>query len=217
MQNKHSINKVSCIIIRVTIYLIIGAVFVVASYFGGFTLNKWYLENNLQDEQIKGPYSASNMIVVSLESKSEFGDSAVDTDDDSVESNLAESVSTVFCYSKEIQDVVPAGYTVSISSVNDSNVLKIEVKGEDPYVCVNTVNAIRKIAPEVFERYFHNGTALSFGEDAREANSTQKKETVSPNYYPICFLVGVGMWVLLVFLIEIYLYLSNKKFSVESA
>lgn len=119
------------------------------------------------DNFIPKRYSSSAMICIKVNPSQESGDdSKVSSGAISASADLANNCSVIFRYSEEMLNIIPPGYSVSISSVNESNILQISVSGKDGQVCADTANAIRNAAPKVFSKYYTGGDALPFSRPA---------------------------------------------------
>ncbi|MGN0452873.1 MAG: YveK family protein [Ruminococcus sp.] len=159
------------------------------------------------DNFIPKKYSASSMICI-LYTANTQSDASADDDTSKFASgsinastDLAAHCSVVFRYSEEMLEIIPAGYSVSISSVSESNILSISVTGQDGQVCADTANAIRNAAPKVFKKYYTGGEAVTFGRPA-SAPSTHS----SPNetrYAVFGFVGGLIVSVLIAIILEI--------------
>lgn len=159
------------------------------------------------DNFIPKKYSATSMICIRYDAAS---DAQEGTENDgtkmssgavTLSTNLANNCSVIFRYSKEIQDIVPAGYTVNIASVNESNILSLTVTGSDAETCAKTANNIANASPVVFSKYYYGGTAMPFGREAR-APITHS----SPNetrYAIFGFIGGLVISILVAIIIEI--------------
>lgn len=119
------------------------------------------------DNFIPKRYSSSSMICIKANSNQDTtDDSKVSSGTINASADLAVNCSVIFRYSEEMLAIIPGGYSVSISSVNESNVLQITVSGKDGQVCADTANAIRNAAPEVFSKYYTGGDAIPFSKPA---------------------------------------------------
>lgn len=158
------------------------------------------------DNFIQKSYSASTMICIMTNSTT-VADSDDEEDDRmsynsiSAAQNLAENISVMFREASEIKDIIPAGYSISISQVEETNFMRISVTGADSQVCADTANAVRNIAPEVVESYYKGGEAKAFGNPA-VASSVH----TSPNatrYAMFGFIAGLVISVLISIILEV--------------
>ncbi len=124
------------------------------------------------DNFIPKKYSSSSMICIKNDEVN-IKDGNVSNDDSKVSSNsinasatLANNCTVMFSRCEEMLDIIPGGYNVQISSINETNFLTITVSGSDAQVCADTANAIRNAAPKVFEKYYTGGEAVPFGRPA---------------------------------------------------
>lgn len=158
------------------------------------------------DNFIQKTYSASTMICIMTNSTTTID---ADTDDDgrmssndiSKSQNLAENISIMFSGASEIKAIRPAGYSVSVTQVQESNFMRITVSGADSQVCADTANAVRNAAPEVVEKYYKGGEAIPFGDPAVAPSSHS-----SPNatrYAMIGFIAGLVISVLISIILEV--------------
>lgn len=121
------------------------------------------------DNFIPKKYSSSSMICIKYDTNTVdsqnnvSGNTQVSSSSITASGTLANNCAVIFSYSEEMRDIIPGGYSVSISPVQESNVLSITVKGSDAQVCADTANAIRNAAPEVFKKYYSGGEAVPFG------------------------------------------------------
>lgn len=159
------------------------------------------------DNFIQKTYSASTMICIMTNNTTTVVDS--ETEDDGRMSynsitqaqNLAENISIMFRDASEIKAIKPAGYSVSVSQVQESNFMRITVSGADGQVCADTANAVRNIAPEVVESYYKGGEAIPFGDPAVAPSSHS-----SPNatrYAMFGFIAGLVIAILISIILEV--------------
>lgn len=140
------------------------------------------------DNFIPKRYSSSSMICIKVNPGQESGDeNKVSSGAINASADLANNCSVIFRYSEEMLDIIPSGYSVSISSVNESNILQISVSGKDGQVCADTANAIRNTATEVFSKYYTGGNALPFSRPASVPGSHS-----SPNQTRYAMFGAVG-------------------------
>ncbi len=158
------------------------------------------------DNFIQKTYSASTMICIMTNSTT-MVDSETDDDgrmssnDISKSQNLAENISIMFSGASEIKAIRPAGYSVSVAQVQESNFMRITVSGADSQVCADTANAVRNAAPEVVEKYYKGGEAIPFGDPAVAPSSHS-----SPNatrYAMFGFIAGLVISVLISIILEV--------------
>lgn len=159
------------------------------------------------DNLIEKTYSASTMICIMTNSPTNVVDAETDEDgrmsSNSINAsqNLAENISIMFRGASEIKAIKPAGYSVSVSQVQESNFMSITVTGADGDVCATTANNIRKAAPEVVEKYYKGGEAIPFGDPATAPGGPS-----SPNptrYAMIGFIAGLVISVLISIILEV--------------
>lgn len=157
------------------------------------------------DNFIPKSYSASTMICIMTNNT--VVDSEVDEDGRmsynsiSESQNLAENISIMFSGASEIKAIRPAGYSVSVTQVQESNFMRITVTGADSQVCADTANAVRNAAPEVVEKYYKGGEAIPFGDPAIAPSSHS-----SPNatrYAIFGFIAGLIISVLISIVLEV--------------
>lgn len=158
------------------------------------------------DNFIQKTYSSSTMICIMTNSTT-MVDSETDDDgrmssnDISKSQNLAENISIMFSGASEIKAIRPAGYSVSVAQVQESNFMRITVSGADSQVCADTANAVRNAAPEVVEKYYKGGEAIPFGDPAVAPSSHS-----SPNatrYAMFGFIAGLVISVLISIILEV--------------
>lgn len=158
------------------------------------------------DNFIQKTYSASTMICI-MTSNTTVLDSEVDEDGRmssnsiSASQNLAENISIMFSGASEIKAIRPAGYSVSVTQVQESNFMRITVSGADSQVCADTANAVRNTAPEVVEKYYKGGEAIPFGDPAVAPSAHS-----SPNatrYAMFGFIAGLVISVLISIVLEV--------------
>ena len=179
------------IVAHIKLVVIVSVVFALCAYI--------YADNFIPKK-----YTASTMIVVNYGASSEEGA----TGSDKMSANavnpattLADNCSIIFRYSERMLEVVPSGYVVTISPVNESNVLSITVTGGDAQTCAKTANDVRARAPEVFKEYYKDGEAKALGYDATAPGAHS-----SPNetrYAIIGFVVGLIISILIAIIIEL--------------
>lgn len=155
------------------------------------------------DNFIPKRYSSTSMICV------KYGTADLTTDTEnkmsagtvSPSTILAENCALIFRYADEMRSVIPAGYSVSISPISESNVLAITVVGGEAVKCAETANAVRDKAPEVFDTYYADGEVIPLGRDAGiPAKHSSPNET---RYAFLGFIVGLIVSVLISIIIEI--------------
>ena len=158
------------------------------------------------DNFIQKTYSSSTMICIMTNSTT-MVDSETDEDGRmssnsiSASQNLAENISIMFSGASEIKAIRPAGYSVSVAQVQESNFMRITVSGADSQVCADTANAVRNAAPEVVEKYYKGGEAIPFGDPAVAPSSHS-----SPNatrYAMFGFIAGLVISVLVSIILEV--------------
>ena len=159
------------------------------------------------DNFIPKKYSSSSMICIKydatagVDGQNSSGDIRVSSNSINPSTTLADNCSVIFSYSEEMRDIIPGGYSVSISPVQESNVLSISVKGRDAQVCADTANAIRNAAPEVFKKYYSGGEAVPFGYPASAPGSHSSPDET--RYALLGFIGGLIVSVLIAIIIEI--------------
>ncbi|MBQ8000587.1 MAG: hypothetical protein IJ298_05140 [Ruminococcus sp.] len=158
------------------------------------------------DNFIPKKYSSTSMIFIKYDApdtsgNSETTDNRVSSGSLSLSASLAENVSVIFQRCEEMLDITPAGYSVSIASINETNALTITVTGSDGQVCADTANAIRNASPEVFEKYYYGGEAVPFGRPASvPASHSSPNET---RYAAFGFAGGLIISILIAIIIEV--------------
>lgn len=160
------------------------------------------------DNFIPKKYSSSSMICIKYDVSSGVdgqgsgsGDIRVSSNSINPSTTLAVNCSVIFSYSEEMRDIIPGGYSVSISPVQESNVLSIKVTGRDAQVCADTANAIRNAAPEVFKKYYSGGEAVPFGYPA--ATPGRHSSPDETRYAVLGFISGLIVSMLISIIIEI--------------
>lgn len=159
------------------------------------------------DNFIPKRYSSSSMICIKYtgvqnqESTADGEDTKVSSGTINASASLAANVSTIFRYSDEMLDIIPPGYSVTISSVNETNVLSITVTGRDGQVCADTANAIRNASPEVFEKYYYGGEAVPFSRPASVPSVHSSPDET--RYALFGFIGGLIVSVLIAIIIEV--------------
>lgn len=129
------------------------------------------------DNFIQKSYSASTMICIMTNNTTTVVEGETDEDGrisyNSITSaqNLAENITVMFPNASEIKAIKPAGYSMSITQVQESNFMRITITGADSQVCADTANAIRNIAPSLVEENYNGGTAKPFGDPAVASSS----------------------------------------------
>lgn len=158
------------------------------------------------DNFIQKSYSASTMICIKIDNLY-YSSDVVDEDGrisaNSINNaqNLAENLSTMFTYSTEIAAVRPAGYSVSIAPVNETNFMRITVTGADSKVCADTANAVRNITPTVVEKYISDGEAILFGSPAVPAGRHTSPDAT--RYALFGFIAGLIVSILISIILEV--------------
>ncbi|MBR3988787.1 MAG: hypothetical protein IKK10_05730 [Clostridia bacterium] len=158
------------------------------------------------DNFIQKTYSASTMICIMTNSTTVV-DSEIDEDgrmssnDISKSQNLAENISIMFAGASEIRAIKPAGYSVTVKQVQESNFMQITVSGANSQVCADTANAVRNTAPEVVEKYYKGGEAIPFGDPA-VAPSTHSSPN-STRYAMLGLIIGLVVSVLISIILEV--------------
>lgn len=158
------------------------------------------------DNFIPKKYSSTSMIYIKYDATKADGTSTsedvkVSSSTITASATLANNVSVIFSRCEEMLDIIPAGYSVSITSINETNALAITVTGSDAQVCADTANAIRNAAPDVFTKYYTGGEAVPFGRPAAVPGAHS-----SPNetrYALFGFVGGLIISVLIAIIIEI--------------
>lgn len=125
------------------------------------------------DNFIQKTYSASTMICISVntistasEQDEETGDNRIAYNSINASQDLANNISIMFREASEIKAIRPAGYSVAVAPVNESNFMRITVSGADSQVCADTANAVRNAAPDLVKEYYKGGEAKPFGDPA---------------------------------------------------
>ena len=158
------------------------------------------------DNFITKTYSASTMICIKNNNTTVVGsesdeDGRMSSNNITQSQNLAENISIMFRYASEIKAIKPAGYSVSVTQVQESNFMNITVSGADGQICAETANNIRNKAPEVVEKYYKGGEAIPFGDPA-----TAPAGHSSPNatrYALFGFIAGLVISVLISIILEV--------------
>ncbi len=156
------------------------------------------------DNFIPKRYSSSSMICIKYYGNNENltgEDTKVSSGSINPATSLADNCSVIFTYSEEMRAIIPAGYSVSITPVSESNVLSISVTGRDGQVCADTANAIRNSAPEVFDKYYSGGEAVPFGYAASVPGSHSSPDET--RYALLGFIAGLIISILISIIIEI--------------
>lgn len=160
------------------------------------------------DNFIPKKYSSTSMIFIKYSpsdsnenSQSSVGDNQVSSGSLTLSANIAENATVIFSRCEEILDITPAGYSVSISSINESNALAITVTGSDAQVCADTANAIRNSAPEVIDKYYYDAEAVPFG---RPASVPGRHSSPNESRYAVFgFIGGLIVSILVAIIIEV--------------
>lgn len=159
------------------------------------------------DNFIPKKYSASSMICIKYDNSAtegqngSSGDIRVSSSSINPSTTLADNCAVIFSYSEEMRDIIPAGYSVSITPVQESNVLSITIKGSDAQTCADTANEVRNAAPEVFKKYYSGGEAVPFGYAASAPGSHSSPDET--RYALLGFIGGLIVSVLIAIIIEI--------------
>ncbi len=158
------------------------------------------------DNFIQKSYSASSMICILTtptavldaenEENNKISYNSIGSSED-----LANNISTMFDYATEIKTILPAGYSLSIYPVNESQFMRITVTGADSQVCADTANAVRNAAPEVVEKYYSGGEAIPFGNPAL-ASSTHTSPDAT-RYALFGFIAGLVISILISIILEV--------------
>ena len=134
------------------------------------------------DNFIPKRYSSTSMIFIKYSpsdsnenSQSSVGDNQVSSGSLTLSANIAENATVIFSRCEEILDITPAGYSVSISSINESNALAITVRGSDAQVCADTANSIRSTMPLSSDSIFTTLTAKRWQRSMRNTLSCRAK------------------------------------------
>lgn len=161
------------------------------------------------DNFIPKKYTASSMICIKYDASKDTesgvvtsdGTSKLDADTITYSANLADNCSIIFRNCEEMLDIIPPGYSIAITSINETNVLSISVVGSDAQVCADTANAMRNAAPEVFAKYYTGGEAVPFGRAATAPGAhTSPDET---RYALFGFIAGLIISILISIIIEV--------------
>ncbi|MBQ9742824.1 MAG: hypothetical protein IJV88_04010 [Ruminococcus sp.] len=161
------------------------------------------------DQFIPKKYSSSSKICIKYDGTVTDENSVVNSGDGNKQSasqigastSLANNCSVIFSECEEMLDIIPGGYSVTITSVSESNVLKITVTGSDGQVCADTANAIRNAAPEVFAKYYTGGVAVPFGRPASAPGTHSSPDET--RYALFGFIGGLIISVLVAIIIEV--------------
>ncbi len=157
------------------------------------------------DNFIPKRYSSSSMICIKYIGTTTEGTNGEDSKFSSGtithSTSLADHCAVIFTYSEEMREIIPSGYSVTIRTVNESNVLSISVTGRDAQVCADTANAIRNAAPVVFDKYYVGGEAVPFGYAASVPRTHSSPDET--RYALIGFVVGLIISILISIIIEI--------------
>lgn len=158
------------------------------------------------DNFIQKSYSASTMICINtnntaLVDKETEEDGRMSYNSISASQNLAENISIMFSGASEIKAIKPAGYSISVTQVQESNFMRITVVGADSKVCAETANAVRNTAPEVVKKYYKGGEAIPFGDPA--GVSTQHTYPNATRYAMFGFIAGLVISILVSIILEV--------------
>lgn len=158
------------------------------------------------DNFIQKSYSASSMICILTTPTAVLDTEDVENGKISYNSigsseDLANNISTMFDYATEIKTILPAGYSLNIYPVNESNFMRITVTGADSQVCADTANAVRNAAPEVVEKYYSGGEAIPFGNPALASSSHTYPDAT--RYALFGFIAGLVISILISIILEV--------------
>lgn len=161
------------------------------------------------DNFIQKTYAASTMICISVNTVSSSGsDTDNETSDNRIAYNsisasqdLANNISIMFKEASEIKAIRPAGYSVSVTPVSESNFMRITVTGADSQVCADTANAVRSVAPQLVEEYYKGGEAKPFGDPA--VASTYHTYPNASRYAMFGFIAGLIISILIAIILEV--------------
>ncbi len=158
------------------------------------------------DNFIQKSYSASSMICILTTPTAVLDTEDVENGKISYNSigsseDLANNISTMFDYATEIKTILPAGYSLSIYPVNESQFMRITVTGADSQVCADTANAVRNAAPEVVEKYYSGGEAIPFGNPALASSSHTYPDAT--RYALFGFIAGLVISILISIILEV--------------
>lgn len=158
------------------------------------------------DNFIQKTYSASTMICIMTNSTTMVDaeadeDGRMSSNSISASQNLAENISIMFSGASEIKAIKPAGYSVSVTQVQESNFMRISVSGADSQVCADTANAVRNAAPEVVEKYYKGGEAIPFGDPA--VASSNHSSPNATRYAMFGLIAGLVISVLISIILEV--------------
>lgn len=158
------------------------------------------------DNFIQKSYSASSMICILTTPTAVMDTEDVENGKISYNSigsseDLANNISTMFDYATEIKTILPAGYSLSIYPVNESQFMRITVTGADSQVCADTANAVRNAAPEVVEKYYSGGEAIPFGNPALASSSHTYPDAT--RYALFGFIAGLVISILISIILEV--------------
>lgn len=192
------------------LYLLLIPIIVLTSFTGYFIADKINENRGTVSIEVNtSRYSASTMIVVNYTKESLAEGQDMMSAAGSSALILAENVAIIFSYSDDIQNLIPAGYELSVSPVNESNVFCITISGNDPELCANTANAVRAKTSEVFDMYYSDGEARPLGYEATapqnydtEIIEVDKPEVSYVLFIIIGFVVGSAFCVLFIILNE---------------
>ena len=157
------------------------------------------------DNFIPKTYSASTKICIKTNSESQNSDyddsGKINSGSITSSTSLADNSIIILTYAEEMLDVIKPGYSHSIASVNESNVLNITVTGGDPVVCAEVANAMRYKAPDVLSNYYTDAEAIPIGREASPPGAHS-----APNqtrFALIGFIGGLIVSILIAIIIEI--------------
>ena len=124
----------------------------------------------------------------------------VNTQDITSSQMLANTCSTLFTVDPDMKSII-SGANITISVVEDSYFLRISSTSSDPHTAANIANLVANTAPQVFKKYFGDAGKVDTVEEANVPSSPSSPN--KPKYILIGFLIGLGLSLIISFLLEI--------------
>ena len=113
---------------------------------------------------------------------------------------LANTCATLFTVDPDMKSII-SGANITISVVEDSYFLRISSTSSDPHTAANIANLVANTAPQAFKKYFGDAGKVDTVEEANVPSSPSSPN--KPKYILIGFLIGLGLSLIISFLLEI--------------
>ncbi len=193
--------------IKVLICVLSVVVILATATLCGYVADELQYIENLNNYNLNNKYVASCTFIYNREydANNSFSITSQEIEDNL---QLIENLKVIFQYSKEINVLFPENYTYKLETVDNSNVIRFNVIGEDKQICENIIDEVKTIAPEVVDKYYLDGSLKYLGNPSvTEIIEKPSKENV---YIFVGLAVGATISVGFVVVAKFTFFKKNK-------